>query len=59
MRLKNLENLPGDLTDCVQAFGNALEDPVAAIAENAGLDAADIIAELRHIHSQNTEKSKL
>jgi len=36
----------------IEAFANALESIPKALAENAGLDAVDILTELRHKHEQ-------
>lgn len=36
----------------IEAFANALESIPKALAENAGLDAVDILTELRHRHEQ-------
>ncbi len=36
----------------IEAFANALEAIPKALAENAGLDAVDILTELRHKHEQ-------
>lgn len=38
------------LVDCIMSFAQSMEDVVHILANNSGLDAASIGAELRHIH---------